>query len=160
MSSPRWVTAAFICSYARYCPWDDDSALYCLVPLLVAPPSQKQPHVCCFYVICWASFSGPDYTGGHLSDAFWDSPEILPHCSPLVIATQVAFGPCAFWLSKQPLSSLSFRQHLSFLLFRNPDSVWVTFCQLPNSRGGAELGPWPRAQLVSLCYLRMSVLIT
>lgn len=94
-----------------------------------------------------------------MSDAFWDpTDETLPHGSPWVIGTQAAFGPWAFWLSKLPLSFLGFGQHLSFLLFRTPDSVLVTFCRLPNTRGRPEFSLWQWALLVSLCYRRVSML--
>lgn len=126
-------------------------------------PSQKQPHMLCPHVIYWAYFSGQDRSGGYLHDASWDFPETFPHWSQLVTRDtgcfwSFAMSPCVFWHLEILLSFLGVGQHFSFLLW-TPGSVCVTVCQLPSSRGGPEVGPWPYVSLVCLHYLRVSVFI-
>ena len=88
VNSSWWATTTFVCSDARYCSWANNSALYCLAPLVVAAhnpllsPSQKQPPLC--VSVSFIEQVSQDQTGGLLSDALWDPTEILPHQSQLV----------------------------------------------------------------------------
>lgn len=167
MDSSWWVTAVSVCSDTGYSCWEKDTALHYLGPLVVAFLTLHSPllrnNLTCCALMSFIEHISQDPSGGHLRDASWDFPETFPHWSQLVTRDtgcfwSFAMSPCVFWHLEILLSFLGVGQHFSFLLW-TPGSVCVTVCQLPSSRGGPEVGPWPYISLVCLHYLRVSVFI-
>lgn len=132
-----------VCSDARYCWWENNLVLHCLVPWVWLPqpfalPFSKTASSVCLCVIYWASFLGPNST---FEWCLWDPTESLPCWSQPVTRNRDCFwsfpiSPRVLWPPPIALSFLRFGQHLSFPLLRTANSVWVTSCQFPNSRGG------------------------
>lgn len=134
----------------------DSPACLWLPPALLSP-LLKHSLLCCVCV----SFIGHISQDQTSMEDVWVMPFGIPLMKPFLTGLHGWLEHrllLVHGLSTLPLSFLGFGQHLSFLLFRTPDSVWVTFCQLPNTRGRPEFSLWQWALLVSLCYRRVSML--
>lgn len=119
----------------------DSPACLWLPPALLSP-LLKHSLLCCVCV----SFIGHISQDQTSMEDVWVMPFGIPLMKPFLT------GPHGWLehrlllvhgLSTLPLSFLGFGQHLSFLLFRTPDSVWVTFCRLPQYQRWTRV--WPLA---------------